>query len=110
MKVRKRFKESNVFFQSENHQAIEAAIKTFEYHRRRLENYVVLHPDFLHTLRSIDVDSNAPRIVKIMIDATRPLDIGPMAAVAGALADLAVEVMLDVFETFVFYLLQNPQH
>lgn len=94
-KVRRRFKESNVLFQSDNSDAIKAAIMSLEHHRIELEKYIISHPNFQYTLRPLKVETNSPRIVKIMVESTQALNIGPMASVAGALADLAVEKMLD---------------
>ena len=94
IKVRKRFKESNILFQSENSNAISAAVEVVKLHRENLERYILVHPKFLHTLKPIKVEENAPRIVKMMAEAGGLVDVGPMAAVAGALADLAVEAML----------------
>ena len=51
------------------------------------------HPKFLYSLQPISV-KNGPRIVQLMADASEKVNVGPMAAVAGVLADLAVEDML----------------
>jgi len=96
IKVRRVFKESNVLFQSENVKAIEAAMTSIRVNRRALEKYILSHPKFLHSLRPVSIEATAPNVVKIMAESTRPLNIGPMAAVAGALADLAVESMREV--------------
>jgi ApbE superfamily uncharacterized protein (UPF0280 family) len=94
--VRRRFKESNILFKSDNPQAIDVAIESIKLHRRRLEKYVISNSNLLYTLRPLAVPNDAPRIVRIMGESTRPLNIGPMAAVAGAMADLAVESMLSL--------------
>ena len=61
-----------------------------------MEKYLLSHPKFLHSLRPVNIEASVPRIVRIMAESTRSLNIGPMAAVAGALADLAVESMREV--------------
>ena len=94
LNVRRRFNESNILFQSESTEAIEAAIQSVQHHRRELKQYVFTRPHFRYTLRPIRVEPDAPLIVRLMADSTRSLSIGPMAAVAGALADLAVQSML----------------
>ena len=94
IKIRRRFKESNIFFQSESSRAITAGIDAVKLHREKLEKYILLHPKFLYTLKPISVEENDPHIVKIMAKAGKLVDVGPMAAVAGAIADLAVESML----------------
>ncbi len=95
LKVRRRFNESKILFQSESAEAIEAAIQSIQHHRRELEQYIHMRPSFRYTLRPIPVASDAPRIVRLMAESTRSLNIGPMAAVAGVLADLAVQSMLE---------------
>lgn len=93
VKVRKRFTESNVLFLSENSNAIKAAIQAVIHHREDLKKYILINPKFLYTLKSVSVEEKAPRIVKIMAESSILANVGPMAAVAGALADLAVEAM-----------------
>lgn len=57
-------------------------------YRYQLENYIRSHPDFLTTLLPYPTDVYAPVIVQEMIKATRDLGVGPMASVAGAVAQL----------------------
>ena len=54
--------------------------------RYQLEGYIHSHPDFLTTLKPYPIDIYAPPIVREMIRQTRDIDVGPMAAVAGAMA------------------------
>ena len=54
--------------------------------RHQLENYIGTHPDFLTTLKPYPKDSYATPIVKEMIETTGALGVGPMASVAGAMA------------------------
>ena len=78
---------------SDNEDAIEAAISSIKFQRRELEKYVQEHPDFLYSLQPVHVE-NGPEVVKLMARAARQAGVGPMAAVAGVLADLAVESMV----------------
>ncbi|KPK15857.1 MAG: thiamine biosynthesis protein ApbE [Nitrospira bacterium SG8_3] len=55
-------------------------------HRHHLERYIQSHPDFLTTLQPYPEDPYAPSLVKEMIKATRGVGVGPMASVAGAIA------------------------
>ncbi len=57
------------------------------YERRQLEAYIAGHPEFLTTLAPWPEDPLAPRVVREMIAAARQVGVGPMAAVAGALAE-----------------------
>ena len=56
-------------------------------YRNQLENYIAAHPDFLTALVPLDQDVLAPPIVKGMLKAAAAADVGPMAAVAGAIAE-----------------------
>ncbi len=56
-------------------------------HRRDLEAYVAEHPAFLASLAPVAIHPRAPRIVRAMAAAARAAGVGPMAAVAGALAE-----------------------
>jgi len=55
-------------------------------YRRQLEHYIKAHPDFLTTLSPYPHDPFAPSIVQEMIKATGEIGVGPMASVAGAIA------------------------
>lgn len=62
--------------------------------RQQLKTYIECHRDFLTTLRPLDNDPFAPPIVKRMIRASQRVNVGPMAAVAGAIAqDVAIELL-----------------
>jgi ApbE superfamily uncharacterized protein (UPF0280 family) len=65
----------------------EIAVKTIKKHRQPLEKYIVSHPLFLHSLEPYAVEDDAPAIVKNMSNAARIAGVGPMAAVAGAIAE-----------------------
>ncbi len=93
LRVRQRFKESSVLFQSESSAAIQAGIDALGNHRLELESYIHLHPLFLKALQPLPIEETAPLVVKVMAGASSKATVGPMAAVAGALADLAVEAM-----------------
>lgn len=56
--------------------------------RRQLENYIESHPDFMTALKPYPPDAFAPFIVREMIRATGDIGVGPMASVAGAIAQL----------------------
>lgn len=55
--------------------------------RRQLESYIAAHPEFLTTLTPWPEDIFAPPVVREMINAARTAGVGPMAAVAGAMAE-----------------------
>jgi ApbE superfamily uncharacterized protein (UPF0280 family) len=54
--------------------------------RQQLEAYIQQHPEFLTTLTPWPPDPFAPPLVREMIEAAATAGVGPMAAVAGAIA------------------------
>jgi len=64
-------------------------------HRGSIEKYIARHPDFLTSLEPLDVGPEAPLIVRDMADAASLCGVGPMAAVAGAIAEFVGEELLD---------------
>jgi ApbE superfamily uncharacterized protein (UPF0280 family) len=64
-------------------EAIEAIIK----YRKPLEEYIESHPLFLHSLEPCSIEEDAPDIVRDMARAAGMVNVGPMAAVAGAIAE-----------------------
>lgn len=55
-------------------------------YRGILEKYIAGHPDFLTSLKPVEVEPDAPPIVRDMAEATRKAGVGPMASIAGAVA------------------------
>lgn len=55
--------------------------------RAHIEGYIRHHPDFATTLLPWPEATFAPPIVRRMIEAGRDADVGPMAAVAGAVSE-----------------------
>ncbi len=89
-----RHKESNCTIISDKEEAIEIAISSIKYNLTLLEEYIKKHPRFLFSLEPVAVD-NAPEVTRLMAEASEKADVGPMAAVAGVLADLAVHEMIN---------------
>lgn len=54
--------------------------------RQQLEEYIRSHPEFVTSLVSHQEDPYAPPLVREMIEVTKELGVGPMACVAGAIA------------------------
>ena len=57
------------------------------FYRNQLETYIRERPEFLESLRPVAPDALAPKIVKEMVEASAALGVGPMACVAGAVAE-----------------------
>ncbi|MCX6004201.1 MAG: UPF0280 family protein [Chloroflexi bacterium] len=62
--------------------------------RGPLEDYISRHPLFLHSLEPVEVKKDAPEIVKVMAEAAKTAGVGPMATVAGAVAELVGKRLL----------------
>jgi ApbE superfamily uncharacterized protein (UPF0280 family) len=71
------------------------ALDLVHQYRNQLENYIVGRPEFLTSLVPLDANLLAPPIVKQMLQAARDADVGPMAAVAGAIAEFVGRGLLD---------------
>ncbi len=63
-------------------------------YRHRLEKYIEQNPAFLTSLEPIPIPTHAPHIVRKMIEAGRKVGAGPMAAVAGAIAEFVGRELL----------------
>jgi ApbE superfamily uncharacterized protein (UPF0280 family) len=67
------------------------ARKSILKYRSILKKYISTHPLFLTTLEPLPVETDAPIIVKAMAEAGETALVGPMAAVAGAIAHFVGE-------------------
>ncbi|MCD6406787.1 UPF0280 family protein [Candidatus Aerophobetes bacterium] len=56
-------------------------------YRQDIERYIYHHPLFRETLKPYPVEENMPPIVRCMAEASQKVGVGPMAAVAGAIAE-----------------------
>ncbi len=74
------------------------ALSATQRYRADLETYIKSHPVFLTTLKPFEVEPDAPPIVKEMADAAREVGVGPMAAVAGAIAERVGKELLPYSE------------
>jgi ApbE superfamily uncharacterized protein (UPF0280 family) len=63
-------------------------------HRGYLETYIENYPQFANTLSPWDETGPFPSIVANMVTASQQMSVGPMAAVAGAIADAVGRDML----------------
>jgi len=67
-------------------------------YRRQLEDYIRSRSDFLSTLLPYPEDPFAPEIIREMIAVTRMFGVGPMAAVAGTIAQFVGNDLLKYTE------------
>lgn len=87
-------KETDLFVSAEKKLDKETKDLVFEA-RHQIESYIRLHPEFLTTLHPYPVDPYAPPLVREMIECTRLVGVGPMAAVAGTIAQFVGHGLLD---------------
>jgi hypothetical protein len=63
--------------------------------RHQIESYIQTHADFLTALDPYPEDPYAPLLVKEMIERAREAGVGPMASVAGAIAEYVGRHLLE---------------
>ena len=79
-------KETDLYIQTDrDHKAF--ATERVLYHRNLLENFIRRFPEFATTLAPWPGDEPRPLLIEEMIQAGRQAGVGPMAAVAGAIAE-----------------------
>lgn len=64
--------------------------------RHQIETYIGFHPEFLTSLLPLCDDPCAPPIVRDMFRSTIKAGVGPMASVAGAMAQWVGEALFDL--------------
>lgn len=85
---------ATIFAYEQGH--IEAAKESIREQRNLLEKFIHADPFFMLTLGPYELKANdAPDIVRQMIKTSAVFGIGPMSAVAGVIAKLAVEAMIE---------------
>jgi len=79
----------------------EVALASVIKHRNYLESYIQLNPSFLKTFLPVPKNRLAPGIVCDMIEAGIAAQVGPMAAVAGAMAQFVGNDLLCYCENII---------
>jgi ApbE superfamily uncharacterized protein (UPF0280 family) len=87
-------KETQCTIIADKEAAIQKAIESIKHNRKQLEEYIRNNAKFLYSLEPVPVP-HEPLVAKLMAEAAEKANVGPMAAVAGVLADLAVKDMLS---------------
>jgi ApbE superfamily uncharacterized protein (UPF0280 family) len=64
-------------------------------YRQQLEQYIEKNPEFRTSLKPLPIPTNAPQIIQDMLNASKKASVGPMAAVAGAVAEYVGEELLE---------------
>jgi len=79
-------KETDLYIRSTSDLKSKAHELVLKY-RNMLEEYIEGHPSFLTSMEPVTVENDAPQIVTEMAEAAQKAGVGPMAAVAGAIAE-----------------------
>lgn len=87
-------KETDLLVRADRELITEAEESVIRY-RRLIEDYVGRVPSFLHTLTPFPDDRFAPPIVRDMIEAGKAAGVGPMASVAGVIAEWVGRDLLE---------------
>jgi ApbE superfamily uncharacterized protein (UPF0280 family) len=86
-------KETQCTIIADKEQGIKTAMASIKRNRKALENYIERNSLFLYSLDPVAVPAE-PLVARLMAEAAEKACVGPMAAVAGVLADLAVADMV----------------
>ena len=76
----------------------EQAHKAVAKYRKQLEEQIRRLPEFLTAKKPIDVESDVTELIKAMVNAANLAGVGPMAAVAGAIAEFVGKELLEFTE------------
>jgi ApbE superfamily uncharacterized protein (UPF0280 family) len=87
-------KETDLFIRAASYLQRKARRLVLKY-RQQLEKYIEEHPDFQTSLEPLKVPRSAPAIVREMAAAGMKAGVGPMAAVAGAVAEAVGKGLLE---------------
>ena len=87
-------KETDLYIRATSNLQRKARRLVLKY-RQQLEKYIEQNPTFLTSLEPIPVSTHASGIVQEMTEAAQKVGVGPMAAVAGAIAEFVGRELLD---------------
>lgn len=87
-------KETDLFLSAEKKLEKEAEDAILQV-RLIIENYIKANPDFYSSLTPLPYDRKAPEVIKEMMRAASASGVGPMAAVAGAVAAYTGQELLQ---------------
>lgn len=81
-----KWKESDLFISTRGNLG-DTVLSTLKGLRAQIEGYITKYPDFKICMAPVKITDYMPEIIKKMVDSSRKAGVGPMAAVAGAIAD-----------------------
>jgi ApbE superfamily uncharacterized protein (UPF0280 family) len=89
------YKQSRLKIITDKEEFVKIANAELLKQRQFLEEYIQKNNLFVLSLEPIEVEKNAPYIIKKMAEAGKIADVGPMAAVAGTIAEIIVRKMAE---------------
>jgi ApbE superfamily uncharacterized protein (UPF0280 family) len=88
-------KETDLLVRAESNLSNETRESILKY-RHQLETYITMNPEFHRSLIPLGEDLHAPEVVREMIRVSQLARVGPMAAVAGAMAEWVSKDLLKL--------------
>ncbi len=93
-------KETDLWVRARKNLSAKGYERVYQY-RHALESYIQQNPEFKETLQPLALDSLAPPIIQAMLHAAQIAGVGPMAAVAGAMAEFVGRDLLGETEDII---------
>jgi ApbE superfamily uncharacterized protein (UPF0280 family) len=88
-------KETDLLVCTERDLSAEARESVMRY-RHQLETYIAMNPEFQTSLIPTKDDPRVPEIIQEMVQTSRIANVGPMASVAGAMAEMVSKDLLKL--------------
>jgi len=89
------YKDSRIKILTDKKELVSKAYDELVKQRTLIENYIKKDPFFLATLKPHKLKSNAPEIVELMAEGAEIAGVGPMAAVAGTIAEFVCRKLVE---------------
>jgi ApbE superfamily uncharacterized protein (UPF0280 family) len=89
------FRETNLKIKCDDERAIDVAIDAALRARSEVERYVLTQPEFRWSLEPVKLEGEHPRVIELMLRAGELAEVGPFAAVAGAISQVAAEAAIS---------------
>ncbi|MEM2890726.1 MAG: UPF0280 family protein [Candidatus Hadarchaeum sp.] len=89
------FKETNLRIRCDSDRAIDAAISAAFKARMEIERLILRCPEFRWSLEPLKMRGDHPRVIELMLRAGELANVGPFAAVAGAISQVAAEAAVE---------------
>ncbi len=86
--------ETNLLVKADSEEAIEEAEREVLRQRQEIKDYIERNPLFMLSFEPVEVEEDAPEIVRQMAHAGKLAGVGPFASVAGAIAEFAARAAL----------------